>query len=355
MSEVTLKPWTEVEALLPPLSSDRREALKNSVAGNGLLVPLLCLPDGRLIDGYHRWRACQQLDVAPRVEVRDVGEAEALDLALTLNVARRQLSPEQRKELGLSLRKQGWTQQRVASALGVVQQTVDAWEGTGRVTKIGNASPPDLRMRVSPSQQKMIGQRVAAGEPQAQVAADFNISRRRAGQIAKQMAARQPKPETLPGREVEPDEWFAYDQWTAAWWHIFRAKRIDLLDCRRRGDHQWVCLDGVVRDLDFDKRTVAGLRELGASDEDLDGIRRVRELLPRLQQADEARWDNAIEAAQAEAEAAGAVRAPFPVPGWQDMADCCNATWSGDGPPYLRVWERPGWTCFGNDDDKGKR
>ena len=162
MLPVKLTAWLDIESLLPPLASDRFQALKDSIAANGLLVPLVCLPDGRLIDGHHRWRACQEKGVTPRVEVHDIGEAEALDLALTLNVARRQLSPEQRKELGLSLRKRGWRQQRVASALGVAQQTVDAWEGKGSDTKNGNASPPDLRMRVSPSQQKMIGQRAAA-------------------------------------------------------------------------------------------------------------------------------------------------------------------------------------------------
>ncbi|MDP2859258.1 MAG: ParB N-terminal domain-containing protein, partial [Bacillota bacterium] len=94
-----LRPWQEVQALLPPLSQAQFEELKQSIQQDGLRIPLLALPDGRLIDGVHRHLCCQTLGIAPQVTVLDVDEAEAFRLALTLNLARRHLGHDQLQEL----------------------------------------------------------------------------------------------------------------------------------------------------------------------------------------------------------------------------------------------------------------
>jgi ParB-like chromosome segregation protein Spo0J len=43
-------------SLTLPLSTAENEALTESLKQYGLKHPILVLPDGRIIDGYHRWQ-----------------------------------------------------------------------------------------------------------------------------------------------------------------------------------------------------------------------------------------------------------------------------------------------------------
>lgn len=51
-----LKPWHEVQDELPNLSEWEKEKLKESIKEDGILQPILCLPDGKIIDGFHRYK-----------------------------------------------------------------------------------------------------------------------------------------------------------------------------------------------------------------------------------------------------------------------------------------------------------
>src|SRR2546428_5841459 len=86
--------WDNLDGLLPPLSEDEEISLKKSIKENGVLDPVKVLPDGRIIDGNHRWKLSNG---KAAIEVLDVHEQEALRIALKLNVSRRHLSPDQKK------------------------------------------------------------------------------------------------------------------------------------------------------------------------------------------------------------------------------------------------------------------
>ncbi|MFP3214735.1 MAG: MT-A70 family methyltransferase [Nitrososphaeria archaeon] len=172
-----IQPWDKVLKTLPPLSEKEFAELKESIKKHGLKYPIKVLPDGRIIDGYHRWLI---LGDAVPYEVIDLPEEQAYELALTLNIARRQLSPEQikavyerAKEIAKELVKAGMPQQEVAKTLNVSQQAVSKWAG-------GTA---DLRVAVPKSEWERIYERRKNGEPTEKIAADYKVSKRRIEQL----------------------------------------------------------------------------------------------------------------------------------------------------------------------------
>lgn len=119
--------------LMPDLSEQDYQALKEDIRHNGVMVPIEFDQDGNIIDGHHRFRAFSEL-VAEGVSLQPFDkivrryndEQQKYVTALTLNVARRQLTPDQRAELVVKLRKPpfSFTQQKIADTLGVSTYTI---------------------------------------------------------------------------------------------------------------------------------------------------------------------------------------------------------------------------------------
>jgi len=108
------------------LSAEEYEALKADIAQRGVQVPVEYDEDGNILDGYHRVRACQELGITdwPKVVRRGLTEEQKIEHALALNLHRRHLTREQRRELVVRLRQQGWSLRRIAERLGVHHDTV---------------------------------------------------------------------------------------------------------------------------------------------------------------------------------------------------------------------------------------
>ena len=111
--------------LMPDLSEDEFAALKADIAERGVLVPVEYDELGNILDGHHRVRACEQLGVTdwPRMIRAGMSDDEKAEHALTLNLARRHLSREQRQELVKTLRLRGWSFPRIGALLGVDHTT----------------------------------------------------------------------------------------------------------------------------------------------------------------------------------------------------------------------------------------
>jgi len=203
--EVNIKPWPEIQELLPPLSKSERNALTRSVRQDGVKQPILILPDGRIIDGHHRWEIALGLGKDVPCQVEDIPIDHAFALALALNWARRQMTEPQwaeirkqiekdedlQKELVRQLREQGMTQAETAINLGIAQPTVSIWEnlpdedsgnGTNIIDNNGSLSP-DYRVKVSKDHHYIIYDRYQAGETQREIAADYKVTRRAIGRI----------------------------------------------------------------------------------------------------------------------------------------------------------------------------
>jgi N6-adenosine-specific RNA methylase IME4/DNA-binding transcriptional regulator YiaG len=205
------KPWPKLKEVLPPLSTYEHLELEASIARHGVLQPILVLPDGRIIDGYHRWQIAR--DKTPFTTI-NLDEEAAFLLGLSVNIARRQMSPEQirklrekQKEIARGLRKSGLTQEQVATIIGVTQKTIDNWEQDISNSNPSNIyDPPDLRISIPQDLYETIYQKVQAGEPQAKVAAYYKITQPRVSQIVRLVEARRRQPEANVGSPPLPNK-----------------------------------------------------------------------------------------------------------------------------------------------------
>lgn len=173
--------------LLPPLSTEEFDALRESIKADGVRVPVIVDDDDNVLDGHHRLKIDPD---APRKVLRGLSEAEKQAFVFQANFVRRNLSPSQKKEAARRMREVAKalreedakknTQKRVAMLLGVSRECVSAWWNRGDTsdgTSTNTGKPrPDARVKVSPQAHPVIVERIDAGEPQAQVAADFGVS-----------------------------------------------------------------------------------------------------------------------------------------------------------------------------------
>lgn len=205
------RPWDRLQDTLPPLSTYEFEALSKSIAKHGVLQKILMLPDGRIIDGCHRWKITN--GKAPR-RVLNIPESEAFMLGIVLNLGRRNMSPEQLKQLrdglrkdreglkklALNLRMAHKSQAEVARIIKVARQTISDWQRNASNAELGNACIPDCRVSIPKSEYESIYNRVMSGETQESVAGWYKATRQRISQIVKLVKARRHKPKVAEGQ-----------------------------------------------------------------------------------------------------------------------------------------------------------
>lgn len=84
-----------VSRLFPPMNEDQFAALKDDIAQNGQREPIT-LWDHQVIDGAHRARACEELNLEPITRVWEGEESELTRYVVSLNLHRRHLNESQR-------------------------------------------------------------------------------------------------------------------------------------------------------------------------------------------------------------------------------------------------------------------
>lgn len=94
--------YHEVANLFPLLAGDEYEALKRDIAENGLREAIWLHPDGSIIDGRNRYRACQELGVEPQCQTWP-GEGSLVAFVVSLNLHRRHLNSSQRAVIALDM------------------------------------------------------------------------------------------------------------------------------------------------------------------------------------------------------------------------------------------------------------
>lgn len=87
--------------VMPPLTAEEYNELKNDIASRGVMVPIEYDEHGNVLDGHHRLQICVELGIKefPKVIRAGMTEAEKRTHARKLNMARRQLNQVQRREL----------------------------------------------------------------------------------------------------------------------------------------------------------------------------------------------------------------------------------------------------------------
>lgn len=124
--------------IFAPLPAHVEAALRASIDRFGVLVPVVKDQHGRILDGHHRSRIADDMKKEYRVtEMHVADDAEAKEIARTLNSDRRHLTEEQRREVVRALAAETvaagpggreevarHSTEAIASALGVDRKTV---------------------------------------------------------------------------------------------------------------------------------------------------------------------------------------------------------------------------------------
>ena len=120
--------------LLPSLSDTEYEILKADIKQRGVMVPIEYDEKGNILDGHHRLRACAELGIKDYPSVVRIGltEDQKKEHVLIVNLARRHMSAEQRKEAVLKVKLEtAWSNRRIAELFGVSKDTVRTDISTG--------------------------------------------------------------------------------------------------------------------------------------------------------------------------------------------------------------------------------
>jgi len=90
--------------LVPPLTETEYQSLKESIRVNHLWIPITINKQGVILDGHHRYNACQEVGEPVKYVVKEF-ESELLEkkFVILVNLDRRQLDDPQRYLLGKKL------------------------------------------------------------------------------------------------------------------------------------------------------------------------------------------------------------------------------------------------------------
>jgi ParB-like chromosome segregation protein Spo0J len=92
----------EYVSLVSELSPEGYKSLKQSIKENGLYIAIIVNQNGIVLDGHHRYRACQELGIEPKIIVKEFNnELDEQLFVIECNLVRRQLNSFQRTELAL--------------------------------------------------------------------------------------------------------------------------------------------------------------------------------------------------------------------------------------------------------------
>ena len=102
---IEIKTKQEYEQLVPPLTLIEYANLKQSIReNNGNNIPIIINKEGIIIDGHHRFKACLDLGLKPRIEIQEFSDPLLeKEFIISINLNRRHLNQFQISELGYKL------------------------------------------------------------------------------------------------------------------------------------------------------------------------------------------------------------------------------------------------------------
>lgn len=116
-----------VADIFPLMSDDEMTGLIEDIRSNGLREPIWLHPDGRIIDGRNRYRACVEGAVKPTFRTWS-GEGSLVDFVVSLNLHRRHLSKSQKALVALEIEKQYAAEAKERMLAGVKREPKDPGE-----------------------------------------------------------------------------------------------------------------------------------------------------------------------------------------------------------------------------------
>lgn len=141
--------------VMPNLTGEEYAELKEDIRQRGVMVPIEFDEQGNVLDGHHRLKVCDELGIKeyPRVIRAGLTEEEKRLHARKLNMARRHLTREQRRDLINEQLKETpeKSDRQIAAGLGVHHTTVTTqrakMEKTGELAKLASSIGADGKER----------------------------------------------------------------------------------------------------------------------------------------------------------------------------------------------------------------
>lgn len=127
---------TPFSGVMPPLPADKYAALKADIEQAGLIKSILIDEENNILDGHHRYRACNEIGIAVKTErVDGIGDARSKVLRIiALNLAEREMTPEERARLDAERKKramellgEGRGPREVGRLVGKSHSTIIDW------------------------------------------------------------------------------------------------------------------------------------------------------------------------------------------------------------------------------------
>ena len=97
-----VREFHEVANIFPMMQGEEFDALKADIAANGLREAIWLHPDGRIIDGRNRYRACCELGIEPEYHTWNCS-GSLVSFVVSLNLHRRHLTPIQRAAIAVDI------------------------------------------------------------------------------------------------------------------------------------------------------------------------------------------------------------------------------------------------------------
>ena len=85
-------------AVWPDLTPDEYDRLRDNIFAQGQDHPILATPDKVVVDGWHRLKACAELDFEPKIVVCHFDEAEIAKKVIGAHTGRRHMTPSERAD-----------------------------------------------------------------------------------------------------------------------------------------------------------------------------------------------------------------------------------------------------------------
>lgn len=95
----------EYARLVHALTEQEYQSLKSSIKDSaGNIIASIVNPENVILDGHHRFRACSELNIIPKIEIKEFNnKLEEKKFVYEINLKRRHLSDFQKVELALGL------------------------------------------------------------------------------------------------------------------------------------------------------------------------------------------------------------------------------------------------------------
>lgn len=107
--------------LFPLMSGSDFDELVKDIRTNGLVTPIVRTPDGLILDGRNRYRACLAADVRPVYEVHD---GEPWRFVISTNLHRRHLTDSQRAMVAAKIAERAVGRPKMSSDDGISREAI---------------------------------------------------------------------------------------------------------------------------------------------------------------------------------------------------------------------------------------